>query len=205
MEKETVSNEVVWSPSDKRVKSSQMHKFMQNINKKYNINLSSFSELHTWSIENKTQFWELIWDFFDIIGSKGTKPYIDPLNKMPGSKFFPNGKVNYAENMLSGNVSGTAIVFKSEDKIRKEISWKELQSQVEAFANFARRGMGRLSRIPRDRRRSDARQERPLRRDERSTRKLRDGRRCQDSLRGFRRSLQSILQKANSRNERQNV
>ena len=93
MEKETVSNEVVWSPSDTRVKSSHMHKFMQSINKKYNINLSSFSELHTWSIENKTQFWELIWDFFDIIGSKETKPYIDPLNKMSGSKFFPNGKV----------------------------------------------------------------------------------------------------------------
>ena len=117
MEKETVSNEVIWSPSDKRAESSQMHKFMQNINKKYNINLSSFSELHTWSIENKTQFWELIWDFFDIIGSKGTRPYIDPVNKMPGSKFFPNGKLNYAENMLSGNISGPAIIFKSEDKV----------------------------------------------------------------------------------------
>jgi len=136
MEKETVSNEVIWSPSDKRAESSQMHKFMQNINKKYNINLSSFSELHTWSIENKTQFWELIWDFFDIIGSKGTKPYIDPENKMPGSKFFPNGKVNYAENMLSGNISGPAIVFKSEDKIRKEVSWKELKTQVATLANF---------------------------------------------------------------------
>ncbi|WP_443643392.1 acetoacetate--CoA ligase [Candidatus Levibacter sp. Uisw_134_01] len=136
MEKETVSNEVIWSPSDKRAESSQMHKFMQNINKKYNINLSSFSELHTWSIENKTQFWELIWDFFGIIGSKGTNPYIDPVNKMPGSKFFPNGKVNYAENMLSGNISGPAIVFKSEDKIRKEVSWKELKTQVATLANF---------------------------------------------------------------------
>ena len=139
MEKETVSNEVIWSPSDKRAESSQMHKFMENINKKYNINLSSFSELHTWSIENKTQFWELIWDFFDIIGSKGTKPYIDPLNKMPGSNFFPNGKVNYAENMLSGNNFGVAIVFKSEDKLRKEVSWKELKDQVAALAKFLKK------------------------------------------------------------------
>jgi len=139
MEKETVSNEVVWSPSDKRVKSSQMHKFMQNINKRYNINLSSFSELHTWSIENKTQFWDSIWDFFHIIGSKGTKPYLDPLNKMPGSKFFPNGKVNYAENMLSGNNLGIAIVFKSEDKLRKEVSWKELKDQVAALAKFLKK------------------------------------------------------------------
>ena len=46
MEKETVSNEVVWSPSDKRVKSSQVYKFMQNINHKYNTNLSNFSDLH---------------------------------------------------------------------------------------------------------------------------------------------------------------
>ena len=139
MEKETVSNEVIWSPSDKRVKSSQMHKFMQNINKKFSINLSSFSELHNWSIENKTQFWELIWNFFDIIGSKGTKPYIDPLNKMPGSNFFPNGKVNYAENMLSGINLGIAIVFKSEDKLRKEVSWKELKDQVAALAKFLKK------------------------------------------------------------------
>ena len=58
---------------------------------------------------------------------------------MPGSKFFPNGKVNYAENMLSGNVSGPAIVFKSEDKIRKEVSWKELKAQVAALANFMKK------------------------------------------------------------------
>ena len=96
MDKEKISNEVVWSPSDKRVKSSQMFEFMKIINHKYCANLSNFSDLHAWSIENKIQFWELIWDFFDIIGSKGEKPYIDPLNKMPGSKFFPNGKVNYA-------------------------------------------------------------------------------------------------------------
>ena len=64
------------------------------------------------------------------------KPYINPINKMPGSKFFPNGKVNYAENMLSGDTLGPAIVFKSEDKIRKEVSWKELKAQVAALANF---------------------------------------------------------------------
>ena len=38
--------------------------------------------------------------------------------------------------MLSGDVSGPAIVFKSEDKIRKEVSWKELKVQVAALANF---------------------------------------------------------------------
>ena len=141
MENYIVSNPVIWSPSDERVKSSQMYKFMKNINEKYNLNLDSFANLHNWSIENQSDFWSSIWDFFNIKGSKGIEPHIDPINKMPGSKFFPNGKVNYAENMLSGDASGPAIVFKSEDKIRKEVSWKELKVQVAASANFLKTHM----------------------------------------------------------------
>ena len=64
------------------------------------------------------------------------EPYINPINKMPGSKFFPNGKVNYAENMLSGDALGPAIVFKSEDKIRKEVSWKELKVSSCSISKF---------------------------------------------------------------------
>ena len=139
MKKEIVTNPILWSPSDEKIKSSQMFKFIQFINEINNTNIQNFTDLHIWSIENKPNFWSLIWDFFEIKGSKGTKPYIDPLNQMPGSKFFPNGKVNYSENMLSGDVSGPAIVFKSEDKIRKEVSWKELKVQVATLANFMKK------------------------------------------------------------------
>ena len=139
MEKEILSNPILWSPSDQRIKSSQMSRFKENINEKYNLTLDRFSELHNWSIENKSDFWSSVWEFFEIIGSKGTEPYIEPINKMPGSKFFPTGSVNYAENMLSGNMTGLAIVFKSEDKIRKEVSWKDLNSQVASLANFLKK------------------------------------------------------------------
>ncbi len=139
MKKEIVSNPILWRPSDERIKSSQMYNFIKVINEKNNTNIQSFTDLHTWTIENKADFWSLIWDFFEITGLKGTKPYIEPLNQMPGSKFFPKGKVNYAENMLSGDVLGPAIVFKSEDKIRREVSWKELKAQVTALANFMKK------------------------------------------------------------------
>ncbi len=136
MEKDIISNRVMWTPSDERINSSQMSKFIKAINNKYNLDLISFSDLHNWSVKNKIEFWSSIWDFFEVIGSKGTEPYIEPINQMPGSKFFLNGKLNYAENMLSGNVSGTAIVFKSENKTRKEVSWKDLKTQASALANF---------------------------------------------------------------------
>ena len=64
MEKETLSNPILWSPSNERVKSSQIFRFLQNINAKYDLNLDSFSELHNWSIENKSEFWTSIWNFF---------------------------------------------------------------------------------------------------------------------------------------------
>ncbi len=137
--KKKVTNPVLWSPSDERVKSSQMYEFIKIINEKNNVNFQNFTDLHTWSVKCKADFWSAIWDFFNVIGSKGMEPYINPINKMPGSKFFPNGKVNYAENMLSGDASGPAIVFKSEDKIRKEVSWKELKVQVAALANFLKK------------------------------------------------------------------
>ena len=89
MEKEVLLNPVLWSPSEERIKSSQMYKFMLYINEKYNLKLGNFSELHNWSIENKSNFWSSVWDFFQVKGSKGMKPYIEPENKMPGSKFFP--------------------------------------------------------------------------------------------------------------------
>ena len=139
MEKEVLSNPVLWSPSEERIKSSQMYKFMLYINEKYNLKLGNFSELHNWSIENKSNFWSSVWDFFQVKGSKGMKPYIEPENKMPGSKFFPTGSVNYAENMLSGDTTGPAIIFKSEDKMRKEVSWDELKTQVFTLANFLKK------------------------------------------------------------------
>ena len=48
MEKEIVSNPVMWTPSDERIKSSQMSKFIKEINDKYNIVLTSFADLHSW-------------------------------------------------------------------------------------------------------------------------------------------------------------
>ncbi len=139
MQKDIFSNPVMWTPSDKGIKSSQMYKFIKCINDRYNLDLISFADLHSWSVNNRSDFWSSIWDFFQIVGSKGNIPYIDHENIMPGSKFFPNGNVNYARNMLSGNVSGTAIVFKSEDKIRREVSWEQLKSQVATLANFLKK------------------------------------------------------------------
>ena len=54
METESFLNPILWSPSDQKIKSSQMFQFIQKVNDKYNLNLDSFSELYNWSIEYKS-------------------------------------------------------------------------------------------------------------------------------------------------------
>ena len=131
-----LQNSIMWSPSDERIKSSQMYNFIVFVNNNFNLSIKNFDELHDWSIQEKNNFWSAIWDYFKVIGIKGEEPYINPKNKMPGSKFFPKGKLNYAENMLAGNNIGLAIVFKSEDKIRRVLSWQEVKVQVASIAKF---------------------------------------------------------------------
>ena len=129
-------NNLLWSPREEKIKSSLMYEFIQDINKKFSLDIKNFYELHEWSINKREEFWSEIWDFFKIIGEKGNKPFLKPENKMPGTKFFPNGKLNYAENMLRKNNDDIAIIFKSEDRFERQITWLDLIQQVGSVVTF---------------------------------------------------------------------
>ncbi len=129
-------NKLLWSPSEEKIKSSSMYHFMEIINKKYALNIHNYKDLHQWSINNRNNFWGEIWDYYKLIGEKGTDPFLFPENEMPGTKFFPKGKISYAENILKKNDDDTAIIFQSEDKIYRELSWKELNEQVASIIDF---------------------------------------------------------------------
>ncbi len=133
---EISKNVLLWRPNKDRVKETSLNNFITHVNISYKTKINDFNTLHKWSIENRSSFWNEIWNFYNIIGEKGNKPYLDPENNLPGTKFFPSGKLNYAENMLKKTDDDTAIIFWSENKIKKRLSWYELKNQVAAVANF---------------------------------------------------------------------
>ncbi len=132
----SLQNTPLWNPKEDRIKCTTMYDFMKIIGKKYSINLDNFQKLHKWSIEQRHFFWSEIWDYFELKGKKGNEPFLDPKNVLPGTKFFPSGKINYAENMLKKNNDEIAIIFKSEDKVYRNLTWKELNEQVLSVTNF---------------------------------------------------------------------
>jgi len=105
-----------------------MTAFRNAVNERHSVALKNYRDLHAWSVENREAFWDLLWDFCGVIGEKGMRRLID--DKMPGAKFFPDAKLNYAENLLRRHDSSTAILFRGEDKALRRFSYTELDELV---------------------------------------------------------------------------
>ena len=118
----------LWKPSEPRVAAAQTTAFRNAVNERHSVALKNYRDLHAWSVENREAFWDLLWDFCGVIGEKGMRRLID--DKMPGAKFFPDAKLNYAENLLRRHDSSTAILFRGEDKALRRFSYTELDELV---------------------------------------------------------------------------
>src|SRR5688572_9985528 len=91
--------------------------------------------LYRWSIERPGDFWEALWAFADVAGDRGDGPALEHADRMPGARWFPGAKLNFAENLLRGPDGEPAIVFRNERGDRRELSWQALRSEVARVAD----------------------------------------------------------------------
>ncbi len=120
----------LWQPSEERIKNTNMYAFMQTVNHKFDKDFSTYDELYQWSVENLADFWQTLWDFVGILASETSDTVIDDPDKMPGARFFPEARLNFAENLLRYRNEKKAIVFRGEDKVRRELTYSALYSEV---------------------------------------------------------------------------
>ena len=126
----------LWQPSRDRVARSNMQAFAAIAAAKSGRELPDYDALHQLSLVQPGEVWSWLWDFCGVRGEKGDGPYLVDPGKMPGAKFFPGAKLNYAENMLVRNDDSTAMVFRGEDKVRRRWSWNQLNREAAAFQSF---------------------------------------------------------------------
>ena len=141
-------NKKLWCPTNSSIENSNIFEFQNNINNKYNLSISTYLELHKWSIDNIDDFGEEIWNYSKIIHSK---PYTDIVNYKDNfwdTKWFLNAKLNYAENLLRYKNDNIAIYFFGEDKVKKEITFSQLYNQVAKVAcSFRKMGIKKGDRV----------------------------------------------------------
>ena len=105
-----------------------------SINGSYGLKLNSYKELHQWSIENIPSFWKEIWAQSEIIHSKQFDNIIDEIKKMPGAKWFPGARLNFAENLLRFQNDQIAIYAVAENLPLRKITYNELFQEVKALS-----------------------------------------------------------------------
>ncbi len=121
----------LWKPSARRVAASRLKAFAKFADRRWNRRLASadYSKLHDWSIDHPEEFWASVWEFGGVIGDMGQTVLVDG-GKMPGAKWFPEARLNFAENLLWRPGNQEAMVFWGEDKVKGRISRTELHQAV---------------------------------------------------------------------------
>ncbi|MFY9317190.1 MAG: acetoacetate--CoA ligase [Burkholderiales bacterium] len=131
----------LWTPSPERAAQTSLARFAGRAGRK------SYEDLHRWSIEQPADFWNLAWDFCRVRGEKGARPLVDG-DRMPGAKFFPDGRLNFAENLLRDPTGADAIVFWGEDRVKRRLSRRELHDLVSRLQQaLAAAGVGKGDRV----------------------------------------------------------
>jgi len=125
-------NTPLWKPSEQKAQESVLEDFSRFVNAKSNKN---FKELWKWSVNNPELFWSKFWDYSKIIGEKG-KEVIRKNKIFNKTKFFPNAKINYSENILKKKNNDIAINFLSESGFEENITWKLLYEKVCKFSFY---------------------------------------------------------------------
>ena len=128
--------EIIWQPSNEIKKSSNLSRFIEFANQQYSKSIKTeYQDIWNWSVNNVDSFWSLMWDFSEIKGSKGTK-ISENIGLMPGARFFPDAKLNYAENLLRAANNAIAIEEFREDGFSNALTRMELESKALKMAGW---------------------------------------------------------------------
>ncbi|TAK46428.1 MAG: acetoacetate--CoA ligase [Betaproteobacteria bacterium] len=128
-----MSEQPLWTPSAARAAQTRLAGFMRRAGS------GDWNALHRWSVERSADFWSLLWDFCEVRGEKGARALLHG-DRMPGAQWFPEGRLNFAENLLRHRAGDDrdAIVFWGEDRIRRRLSGRELHELVSRLAQALR-------------------------------------------------------------------
>ncbi len=151
----TGAGDALWAPTADQVRATAMDRLRRDVAEAVEVDLPDSRALHDFSLEHPGDFWDVIWGECGVIGDRGDGPaYVLPPagGDMRDAKYFPAASLNYAANVLAGGertgADETAIVFRREDGVRRDLLWHELRADVEVMAAFfAQCGVGAGDRV----------------------------------------------------------
>lgn len=130
------AGQVLWRPSQARVEDANITRFTGWLNKRFGLSLEGYQDLWQWSIDDYETFWGAIYDYFSVSLATPAGPVLAAIG-MPGARWFPEARVNFAEHLLRGERDDkVAVYFESELYPARTLTWGDLRSQVVSLARY---------------------------------------------------------------------
>ena len=115
-----------------------MTAFMRAVASKYDLPIADYATLYDWSVRQPEQFWREVWAFCGVIADGQGDVVLEHGDRMPGARWFPQARLNFAENLLQRRDNGTAIIFWGEDQVKSRVTFTELHHEVSRLAQALR-------------------------------------------------------------------
>lgn len=128
----------LWQPAPAITARANLSAFTRLVNARHGLDCADYETLWRWSIDYRDQFWQAIWDFCGVIATRGAERVVVDADAMPGARWFPGARLNFAENLLRRRDEATALVFRGEDRIASKVSFSELHAEVSRLAQALR-------------------------------------------------------------------
>ena len=125
----------IWRPSPKRVAEANLTRFIDCVNARKGLTLRDYGELYAWSVEQPAEFWPELARFADVRVDWGAGPVVEHPERMPGARFFPQARLNFADNLLRFRDEQPALIFRNEGGMRRELSYRQLHAEVARIAH----------------------------------------------------------------------
>ena len=124
----------LWIPSPERVRRARLTAFIDHVARATGRRLDEYRALHRFSVEHREAFWSAVWDFCGVIAEERGARVAHDIDAMPGARYFPDARLNFARNLLRRRDDGEAIVFQAEHGPRRTLTHRDLYDGVAAVA-----------------------------------------------------------------------
>jgi acetoacetyl-CoA synthetase len=126
----TAEHAALWTPSPERIASAIVTRFVREAESSLGRTFPDYAAFWSWSVDSPAEFWSLVWKFCGVIGEGPGSVALENAGQMPGTRFFPGARLNFAENLLRRNDSSDALVFRAENRVNRRMTWSELNQAV---------------------------------------------------------------------------
>src|SRR6056300_934077 len=131
----------LWEPASSAPETCQLGAFWRHIETRYNKNFNGYQDLHRWSVTEAASLWSELWDYTGVVAEHKGASILQGGERFDSASWFPEARLNFAENLLRFNDNQTALVGVLEDGTRRTLTYAQLRHDVAAFAS-ALRGLG---------------------------------------------------------------